>query len=292
MIFTYNEFVTKLNNRIKADQTFINDLLITVISNPSRYTGVFRLSNAKTKLIQNVTQSIEIKFGDFMEDIMTDYIHRMGYVNLHKNIGFDREGNVLSADQIFELDNKIYLIEQKIRDDHDSTKKRGQYANFQKKYSLLKELYPNKDLIACMWFIDDSLTKNKKFYISKTMKEETIKVDKHIYYGKELFMDLFERIDVWEEIINYLSRNKSERNHELLNIPDFDTSEEVYIALQNLKILSTFSTKDITTNGYKPSVKSLYSKLLSNDDKYIQLREELFPTSFNLKRIKEFQIID
>lgn len=138
MIILYPDFICKLNEKLKDDENFLYELLITVIKNPARYTGVFRLSNARTKLIQNVTQSKEIKFGDFMEDIVTEYIEKMGYQNLNKNIGTDLEGNALSADQVFcDGEDNIYLIEQKIRDDHDSTKKRGQYANFKKKYELL-----------------------------------------------------------------------------------------------------------------------------------------------------------
>lgn len=140
----YSQFIHKLEDRITTDDNFNYELLKTVIKYPKRYTGIFRLSNAKTKLIQNVTQSREIKFGDFMEDIVTDYIAIMGYTNLDKNIGNDEDGNALSADQVFkkETENTVYLIEQKIRDDHDSTKKRGQFQNFKKKYMLLKRQFP------------------------------------------------------------------------------------------------------------------------------------------------------
>lgn len=44
----------------------------------------------------------------------------------------------------------LYLIEQKIRDDHDSTKKRGQYANLIKKIKTLKQNFPSYNIIACM----------------------------------------------------------------------------------------------------------------------------------------------
>ena len=157
MILTYEYFVEKLNAKIKTDADFCYELLNTVIDNPHRYTGIFRLSNAKTKLVQNVTQSREIKFGDFMEEIVTTYIDKMGYENLNKSIGTDEQGNALSADQVFVRDDTVYLIEQKIRDDHDSTKKRGQYDNFRRKYRLLERLYPTKRINATMWFIDDSL---------------------------------------------------------------------------------------------------------------------------------------
>lgn len=290
MIFTYEKFVNKLNDRIKTDQNFINNLLITIISNPNRYTGVFRLSNAKTKLVQNVTQSREIKFGDFMEDIVTDYISEMGYINLDKNIGFDEEGNALSADQIFELNDTVYLIEQKIRDDHDSTKKRGQYSNFKKKYILLKNSNPQKKVIACMWFIDKSLRKNKKYYITEASKEKVEDVKIYILYGETLFAELFNRIDIWNEIVNYLNRNKNERNSELLNIPDFDTSEEIFEALKYLKELSKLDSAILKNLGYSSNIKSLYNKLISDDDTYVQLRKELFPTEFNINRIKKFDV--
>ena len=116
----YADFVSRLNAKVKSDEDFYVELLKTVIKSPHRYTGIFRLTNAKTKLIQNVTQSREIKFGDFMEEIVTEYIALMGYHNLDKNIGNDDAGNALSADQVFKKGNGIYLIEQKIRDDHDS----------------------------------------------------------------------------------------------------------------------------------------------------------------------------
>ncbi|MBQ7168509.1 MAG: hypothetical protein IJR63_01235 [Synergistaceae bacterium] len=158
----YDDFTRELNGKIKSDDEFYYELLITVIKNPRRYTGIFRVSNARTKLIQNVTQSREIKFGDFMEDIVTWYIADMGCENLDKRITPD-----LEADQLFADGNTVYLIEQKIRDDHDSTKKRGQYDNFRRKYAALRELYPGHDVTAVMWFIDDSLRKNRKYYAER-----------------------------------------------------------------------------------------------------------------------------
>lgn len=269
MIKTYEEFIDKLHQKIKSDEELYYELLVTVVKNPNRYTGIFRLSNAKTKLIQNVTQSREIKFGDFMEEIVTEYINDMGYRNLNKNIGRDEEGNALSADQVFEKDNVVYLIEQKIRDDHDSTKKRGQYQNFRKKYTLLKNCYPGRQIDATMWFIDDSLVKNKTYYLSEARSETLDCVSIHIAYGGDLFTEQFKRGDVWDEITRYLMRNKQERNDEVLAIPDFDTSDEMLLALRKLRI----------------NERNLFQKLVSQKPVYVQLRKELFPTGTNLKRI-------
>lgn len=269
MIFTYEFFVEKLNEKIKTDAEFCYELLKNVVDYPNRYTGIFRLSNAKTKLIQNVTQSREIKFGDFMEDIITMYIDKMGYVNLNKNIGTDEAGNALSADQVFTMGDTVYLIEQKIRDDHDSTKKRGQYDNFKKKYTLLERQYPDKNVNATMWFIDGSLIKNRRYYISEIEKDVAPKRTLNIFYGETLFDKLFNRLDVWDELTSYLRQNKAERSDEILTIPDFDTSDEMLIALRRLK--------------KEESIK--FYKLISNRPEYVQLRSELFATNTNLNRI-------
>jgi hypothetical protein len=107
--------------------------------------------------LQFYTQSNEIKLGDFIEDIVTEYFCLLGYKNLSKRIGSyktnERERQVekpLLVDQIFEKDGIIYVIEQKIRDDHDSTKKQGQIQNFEKKISKVRELYPQKTINAFM----------------------------------------------------------------------------------------------------------------------------------------------
>ena len=124
------EFKKFLNSRVNSSNDVDYDLLVSVINKPERYCGLFRLSNAKSKLIQNLTQSKEIKFGDFMEDLVTKYFEIKGYNNLNKNLGPDENGNFLNVDQIFIIGDNLYFVEQKVRDDHDSTKKRGQFENF------------------------------------------------------------------------------------------------------------------------------------------------------------------
>lgn len=270
MVIAYEHFIDKLNRKITSDAAEFNyELLVSVVKNPNRYTGIFRLSNAKTKLIQNVTQSREIKFGDFMEDIITEYIELMGYQNIDKHIGTDTEGNSLNADQVFMLGDTVYLIEQKIRDDHDSTKKRGQFDNFRKKFTLLKRRFPDKRINATMWFIDETLVKNYRYYAAEAAAENTAGVSLNIFYGGKLFSELFGRPDVWAELCSYLARNKQERSDEILNIPDFDTSEEMLIALRRLR----------------SEERTLFRKLLSDAPTYVQLRAELFPSGTNLSRI-------
>ena len=205
-----------------------------------------------------------------MEEIITEYIAAMGYKNLDKNIGTDSEGNHLSADQIFTDGKSIFLIEQKIRDDHDSTKKRGQFENFKKKYTLLRNKYPNYTIYASMWFIDDSLKKNKKYYSSEIENQYLYclghKIYLNLFYGKKLFSNLFGNTSVWDEICEYLSYNKQQRSNEILDIPDFDKSIEIKKAVKKLK----------------KEEPGLYKKLISDKPKYVQLRKELFPSGDNI----------
>lgn len=268
MIISYEHFIEKLNRKIKSGDDFYLELLETVIDNPSRYCGLFRLSNAKTKLIQNVTQSKEIKFGDFMEEIVTEYIGLLGYSNQRKEIGCDENGDRLNADQVFTIGNTFFLVEQKIRDDHDSTKKRGQFANFDKKVRLIRKQHPNMHIVAIMWFIDDGLVKNKNYYQQEMNACSYENTELHLYYGGEFFNSLQNGSLVWDELISYLTRNRLENSQEIFAIPDFGTSEEMYNALLQLS-------------------KKYWTKLLSRNAKYDLLRKEMFSSGDNLEKARK-----
>lgn len=61
--------------------------------------------------------------------------------------------------------NKTVLIEQKVRDDHDSSKKTGQIVNFQTKKNALSKDFD--EFYCTSWFIDDGLKKNRSYYLSQ-----------------------------------------------------------------------------------------------------------------------------
>lgn len=269
MIISYDDFQNKLNEKLSNNIALYYELLIKIINNPYRFIGNFRVTNPKTKLIQYVTQSREILFGNFMEDIISQYLTLMGFTQINKYVGQSSENKPLMADQLCGDDNTIYFIEQKMRDDHDSAKKRGQFNNFKEKIEALTKSYPNKIIISVMWFIDDGLKKNKKYY-----NEEISKLSyQHVYlkYGKELFVDIFNRVDVWDEIINHLEKSSSQRSEEVLQIPDMDTSSEFLDVLRHLQ-------------NYKPK---LYKTLTtSNAKQYKELRKKLFPKSCNFDQLK------
>ncbi len=71
--------------------------------------------------MQNLLQSHEIRFGDAFEKLIEEYLIENNFTILDNNFT-DSAGNRLNVDQFFKKNNHYYFIEQKVRDDHDSTK--------------------------------------------------------------------------------------------------------------------------------------------------------------------------
>ena len=206
MFLSYEYFTNKLSHKFIVGEDFYVKLLETVIDNPNRYTGIFRISSAKTKLLQNITQSNEIKFGDFMEDIVTDYIGKLGYKNLTKNIGADENGDILNTDQLFlDSENILYLIEQKYVMITIVRKKRS-ISEFYKKVKLLKRQHPDKPLIGVMWFIDDGLSKEQKLLFRRNGKLSSTRCNFEAILRRRTFSDLLGNIHAWNELVGYLEK--------------------------------------------------------------------------------------
>lgn len=240
MILEYDYFVKKLNEKLVEGSCA--DLLEKIVDSPDRYVGIFRPTKAKTKLIQNITQSHEIKFGDALEDIFEEYFTKLGFIILPKVLIADEtsDGNEYNIDQLFKKGDTIYLIEQKVRDDHDSTKKVGQFGNFRNKYFEVKRKYNNNTIVPIMWFIDASLKKNKKYY-KKQMEKMAVdfNCDPRLYYGDELFEDNENGIagisnEMWEEVSNYLAQWKTTLP-DMLEV-DFDANaQKAFEEIKDLK---------------------------------------------------------
>jgi len=220
MILNYKEFEEIFNKKLFENSS--KKLFETIAKNPDRYVGLFRPTKPYTKIIQNITQSHEIRFGDAMEVLFEKYFEKSEYELLNKKI--ESSDNIYNIDQLFKIDKKIIFIEQKVRDDHDSTKKRGQFKNFEDKYSILEDIYEDYEIFSVMWFIDDSLSKNKNYYqeeINKMSKDYNANVK--LCYGETLFLDLnFLNQNIWIEVLNYLETWK----HSLPDMPEvnFDLS--------------------------------------------------------------------
>lgn len=129
----YKKFKDIFNDQVFGESK--NKLLEKIGNHPQRYVGIFRATTTKTKIIQNLTQSMEIRFGDAFEEVVRAYFAEQEYEELERSVTHDKEKLLL--DQLIQKRDTIIFIEQKIRDDHDSTKKKGQINNFKEKIKFL-----------------------------------------------------------------------------------------------------------------------------------------------------------
>lgn len=207
--FSYRDFEAILNQHVFGRS--LEELLGRMIKNPERFVGLFRPSTPSEKILQNLIQAREIKFGDAMEEIISQILQSAGYKPIQS------PSQELRYDQLcFSPDSKhIILVEQKVRDDHDSTKRRGQFENFKQKVNEIVKKYPNNYLHAIMYFLDPEFKKNYKYYL-KEMDQLNQANYSHacfcLFYGSELFSYLnhISPLGVkWDDFVSWVERWKS-----------------------------------------------------------------------------------
>jgi hypothetical protein len=228
----YTEATEILNRHIfEGDKV---SLLRKIAERPERYIGLFRPTKPKAKLLQNLLQSHEIRFGDAMESLIQAMLADVGFTNLPYGIQA-ADGDSLSIDQYFTSGRKYYFMEQKVRDDHDSTKKRGQISNFEKKLDVLYGIHQN-DLIGIMYFIDPDLWKNKNFYVQELSKSQDFYgVELHLFYGREFFEHLG-FASLWDDMLAWLKQWKSE-------LPDFPEVNLDLVPEESFEEIKTLETR-------------------------------------------------
>ena len=116
-----------------------------------------------------------------------------------------------------------------------------------------------------MWFVDDALVKNKKYYLEQMNKLDYENIELHLYYGSEFFDSLKNGEKAWQELTNYLKRRQKETNNFEIVIPKFGSDPGVYDALLMLP-------------------QKYLDKLMSDDPRYVLIRDNLFLDGDNLKK--------
>jgi hypothetical protein len=227
----YLEFSSILNKHIFKGEK--SEILRRIAEDPERFIGLFRPTKPGAKILQNLLQSHEIKMGDALEEIIENIIQDLKFKSLPKNI-LDNNGEMLSLDQYFTNGKTYYFIEQKVRDDHDSSKKRGQISNFEKKLEILYKKH-GADLIGIMYFIDPDLSKNKNYYTQELKRlGEFYGIRLYLFYGKELF-EYFKHPEIWDSILSWLKEWKNS----LPELPDINldkTPQESFDELKDLEL--------------------------------------------------------
>jgi hypothetical protein len=233
-------------------------LLKSIADNPDRFVGVFRSTTPQLKLIQNLLQSREIRFGDAMEEVMASLFQEMGFMLLPKSFVSEQEEE-MSCDHYLhnQTSDSYYLIEQKMRDDHDSSKKRGQFKNFRDKLAFLQRIH-GTSLVGIMYFIDPSLGKNKNYYIGSMQNLfSELGIEIHLFYNGELF-NYFNRPDLWEQLIDGLRSWRNRLGGEL----DLNFDKDPAASIRDLSNVSL----------------GTWSKLLANESLWVNgVISTLFP---------------
>jgi hypothetical protein len=221
-----SEIIEILNRHVFSQEKAA--LLQSIAKYPDRFVGVFRSTTPRLKLLQNLLQSREIRFGDALEEIITGLIPAMGFEPLVKR--FQTENDDLSCDQYFCTPDRTqyYLIEQKVRDDHDSTKKRGQIENFRKKLEYLKTLH-GTSLSGIMYFIDPALHKNEGYYRKEIEAlQHRLEIPVALYYNGDLFQHLQGHTQTWDLLLNSLQVWRKTAPEQISL--DYDANPELAVA--------------------------------------------------------------
>lgn len=264
-IIKYEEFRDVFNTTI-FEKSKMN-LLHKIAEKPERYIGIFRPTKPKGKILQNLLQSHEIKFGDAMEIILEKYLKAKKCEILSKRYTHT-DNSVLNIDHCFKKNNKIFVLEQKIRDDHDSTKKRGQIANFEKKLSVIQITYPKNTIEGIMFFVDPDLKKNSNYYKDELDRISLdYKIQTNVFYGSDFF-DYLVISDVWKEIVEHLTKWKEE----IPELPELNFDIDAQSSFEEIK--------NITPAEYR--------KLFDNYETLVDIYKILFPKCATLRLLYDY----
>jgi hypothetical protein len=261
----YQKFCEILNKHIFEGEK--EELLRKIAENPERFIGLFRPTKPGAKILQHLLQSHEIRMGEAFEELIEEILKSIGFKVLPKSIKSKR-GETLSLDQYFTDGKKYYFIEQKIRDDHDSSKKRGQIFNFEKKLEILYNKH-HSDLIGIMYFIDPDLSKNKNYYLEEIKKfQKFYGIELHLFYGKELF-EYLNHPEIWNNILSWLKQWKDS----LPELPEINFDAEPERSFKEIKNLEL----------------SIWRKILENDKLWEEgIIKAIFRKGITLQLLLEF----
>lgn len=260
----YKEFEDIFNGTIF--EGLKSDLVKKIANYPERYTGLFRPTKPKVKVLQNLFQSYEIGFGDAFEKLIERYLAESGFTILNKRLNYG--GGYLKLDQIFSNKDNVFFVEQKIRDDHDSSKKRGQIDNFDKKIAAILAIYETEMVEGFFYFIDDSFNKNESFYQSEIERlSSNHGLSLHLSYGKDLF-DQIGKSHIWGEIISHLKEWKTN----IPDLPEINFDENPDESFEEIKKLSP----------------RIYQRLFSPSKNLDSVLRVLFPESKTLILLANF----
>ncbi len=256
----YETFVGIIHKAVFSDSKL--KLLESIARQPENFIGLFRPTKPEVKIAQNLSQSQEIKFGYAFEQLVYKYLEANGCNMFPRSIVIN--GDKKDLDIYFRKDETNYFVEQKMRDNHDSTKKKGQADDFQEKLKVL-----NRDIKVhgVIFFVDPGMSKNKKFYEERLAYiRNQYEFDVSIVYGKEFF-NMLSLVNVWNEIEKYLTQWRTE----LPSFPEFNYDNHAEKSFNEIKDMTPSDIKKIFTN--EEICKNILSILFPTGETLIMLAD-------------------
>lgn len=262
-IISYKRYEQLKKGEDKNHDEILYGILKELIDKPERFIGVFNDLSLEENLLAFVFRSSQSKQGSRYEEIVTEIIKNLGYEILPKIVY--REGNkIRKVDQFFIKDKTLYIVEQKMSDDLDSNNKRAAYNRFNQKQLDVIKKYPNYEVKAYFWYLNDDLKKNQNYFNGKM--EENSECFQELIYGEDFFIKVLNSPEAWKELISHQIKFKNKRKP--FKLPkNFDTNKKVLKSLLRLK----------------EKEPKLFKKLYSDTPVYNEIRKKLFPTGQNLK---------
>ncbi|MCS7245783.1 MAG: hypothetical protein RMJ38_06630 [candidate division WOR-3 bacterium] len=253
-----DDIITILNEAIFSKDKY--ELLRRIVDNPERFTGLLRPTKPYGKVIQFLLQSHEIKFGGALQKVIGHAIEQLGY-NVEMEKEYELNNEPLVIDMIISRDRTI-IVEMKIRDDHDSTKKRGQISNFEKKIEAFIRHSPETKVESVLYFVDPTIRKNEAFYRRAFVNISNFyNIDVHLLYGEELFKFLG-HTDVWHSIVECLKLWKKT----IPDLPNVDYDSDINDSVNILRGLSLADWRKLIENDELWEEDGIISRLFKNGD--------------------------
>ena len=101
----YEKFKNIFNKTIFEESKAV--LIEKIAKYPNRYIGLFRPTKPKAKILQNLLQSQEIRFGDAFEEAIEEYLREFNYQILEKRF-INGNNDELNIDQCFKTKKAIF----------------------------------------------------------------------------------------------------------------------------------------------------------------------------------------
>ncbi len=196
------------------------------------------IRNTLEYCILNVRQ---IRLGKRSEAAIDKIVsEELGFEVLNNEVYYKKNGEKTAkprkVDHVWRIkEGIIYVVEQKLKDNHDNTKKDGQVSDFNAKVCAVRERYPDETVIGVFWYLDDTEKPSKRTLKGKLVEKCMVR------YGEEIFNAVENGTVAFGKIVKWFEENR----YEDLNInfdkdPDFYFKNLILAVDDNNKFLMKF----------------------------------------------------